>query len=534
MYNFRDTTTSNLVDPLLPAEAMNWGGEFLENIIPGYRTLAVDGREVAITEYTTSEISAFDGSQLITKKNSARIITVYYQLIADSVKSFRDSFNELNRVLNKKENILYFNDEPDKYFKGIKTNAMQVPTGLNAITSSYEIYCPDPYKYSNSSSTFLASLNSENVLAMEVTNNGADDAELSFDATMTSDNGFLGVVGPLGAFEVGNAAEVDGHTYQRTDVVAKNHLRPSDEQNWELNSTKAKTYYPIAVSGIPNRFGEGSFNWTAGSEGPTPVFPNNPNECWVGPTLYRDIPVNSNGENTGNFEAMWRCNFKTQTPKESIREEFNLVNGDQVVAAIVLRDSSNTKTEAKFELMCYTPEGTKYYQGGSIDLKKATGSWFDVRVSRVGSAITFRLTQIRKLGTNDNVAQYNWQYQKKFTVAEMADVPITGTTYWPHAKWNNSAVPKLNSKGESITNFVFRWINVDKWADDPNRYSADDVLHYDGTTGKFYVNQLLAMNDIIQGSVDLRIPPGTWYVEFYYSDFAETPIVTGTLRERWL
>ena len=427
-----------------------------------------------------------------------------------------------------------FGDEPDKY-------VMAIPDGDTNVDEKHFFgygtivwVIPTGYSESVSESQYIANLNSDGVLMIEIENNGTETTELSFDATMTSDNGFLGVVGPLGAFEVGNAAEVDGHTYQRTDVVAKNSLRPADQANWELNSTKAKTYYPIAVSGIPNRFGEGSFNWTAGSEGPTPVFPNNPTECWVGPTLYRDIPVNSNGENTGNFEAMWRCNFKTQTPKESIREEFNLVNGDQVVAAIVLRDSSNTKTEAKFELMCYTPEGTKYYQGGSIDLKKATGSWFDVRVSRVGSAITFRLTQIRKLGTNDNVAQYNWQYQKKFTVAEMADVPITGTTYWPHAKWNNAAVPKLNSKGESITNFVFRWINVDKWADDPNRYSADDVLHYDGTTGKFYVNQLLAMNDIIQGSVDLRIPPGTWYVEFYYSDFAETPIVTGTLRERWL
>lgn len=493
------------------------------------------GRNTPNRQNTTQSFGNSNGSDFISGRFTEKIIGLPVYGNTNDLTLLKNTINGMINVDGPKP--LTFSDRPNEVWYGIIDTDCSLVRSLDyrqEVSGNLNFLIPAGMAFAKDEKEFIANLNSDGVLMMEIENNGTETTELSFNATMTSDNGFLGVVGPLGAFEVGNAAEVDGHTYQRTDVVAKNHLRPSDEPNWELNSTKAKTYYPIAVSGIPNRFGEGSFNWTAGSEGPTPVFPNNSTECWVGPTLYRDIPVNSSGENTGNFEAMWRCNFKTASPKEMIREEFNLVNGDQVVAAIILRDSNNTKTEAKFELMCYTPDGTKYYQGGSIDLKKATGSWFDVRVSRVGSAITFRLTQIRKLGTNDNVAQYNWQYQKKFTVAEMADVPITGTTYWPHAKWNNAAVPKLNSKGESITNFVFRWINVDKWADDPNRYSADDVLHYDGTTGKFYVNQLLAMNDIIQGSVDLRIPPGTWYVEFYYSDFAETPTIVGKLRERWL
>lgn len=534
MYNFKDTNDKKIAEASLPAEAMNWDGVFLEKIIPGYRTLAIEGREIANTEFKTTEIDAFDGSMVVTKKNSSRIITVFYQLISKNNAEFRERFNKLNTILSKKEAKFYFNDEADKYFVGIKSNATQVPTGRNSITSSYDIYCADPYKYSVIPKQLQANLD-EGILKMQVNNEGAETAELSFEATMTSDNGFLGVVGPLGAMEFGSIEELDGHSYQKTDIVAKNSLRPGDQSNWELNSAKAGTVYPIAVSGIPNRFGEGSFKWNVGSEGPEPVYPANTTACWVGPTLYRDIPKNSNNDNIKNFEAIWRCNFKTTKVKEAIREEFNLMSGNKVVASIVLRDSMQEKIEGKFEVAVLLPDGTKFQQSGTIDLKKATGSWYDVRISRIGSKVTFRISQIKKLGSGDEVAQSNWQYQKMFTLPDFENIPITGTTYWPHTKYLNAAVPPLNSKKESITNFVFRWINVDKWSDDPNRYTTGDVLAYDGTTGKFYVNEVLSMNDIIIGSTDLKIPPGFWIVEFHYSNFGKTPPnIVGTLRERWL
>lgn len=79
------------------------------------------------------------------------------------------------------------------------------------------------------------------------------------------------------------------------------------------------------------------------------------------------------------------------------------------------------------------------------------------------------------------------------------------------------------------------WWASKGFVDTANRWTTDDVLKYNGTTGKFYVNDVLSMGDIIQGSTDLKIPPGVWTVEFYYSDFGKTPPnIIGTLRERWL
>ena len=55
MYNFIDTTESQS-GGTLPSEALNFDGEYIENLIPGYRTLYVSGREVIDTELLTDEV----------------------------------------------------------------------------------------------------------------------------------------------------------------------------------------------------------------------------------------------------------------------------------------------------------------------------------------------------------------------------------------------------------------------------------------------------------------------------------------------
>ena len=52
-----------LTSPLegMPTEAMNIGGKFLEDIIPGYRTLNVQGRELFETNNEYSQLGIRDG-----------------------------------------------------------------------------------------------------------------------------------------------------------------------------------------------------------------------------------------------------------------------------------------------------------------------------------------------------------------------------------------------------------------------------------------------------------------------------------------
>lgn len=147
MYNFVDTIeyTSEAV---LPAEAMSFNGEYIENLIDGYRTLYVKGRDTLSPEIEIGEVGVRDGAYLKNKRFPARIITIGYQLLAETNTAFRSKFNALNDLLNTEDAELIFADEDDKYFIGTVQGFSDVPEGRNSITSEFEIICTDPFKYS--------------------------------------------------------------------------------------------------------------------------------------------------------------------------------------------------------------------------------------------------------------------------------------------------------------------------------------------------------------------------------------------------
>ena len=99
MYDFIDVTEIQS-GTNLPSEALQINGEYIENIISGYRTLYVSGREALSPELATLETGIRNGSMLQSKRYPARTIIVGYKLEADSNKAFRDAYNQLNSILN--------------------------------------------------------------------------------------------------------------------------------------------------------------------------------------------------------------------------------------------------------------------------------------------------------------------------------------------------------------------------------------------------------------------------------------------------
>ena len=147
MYNFIDVNeVSEAV--VLPSEALQINGEYIEDLIPGYRTLTVSGREALSPELSYFNTGVRDGSVIQNKRFPARIIKVAYQLIAESNEAFRDAYNKLASILNVDNAELIFNDEPDVFFTGTPSTIGEVEPGKNAVTGEFEIFCADPFKYS--------------------------------------------------------------------------------------------------------------------------------------------------------------------------------------------------------------------------------------------------------------------------------------------------------------------------------------------------------------------------------------------------
>lgn len=147
MYNFIDVTEIS-EGASMPSEALKINGQYIEYLIPGYRTLTVSGREALSPEVTTYETGVRDGSILKGKRYPARTIRIAYQIRANTSEDFRAAYNKLASILNVENAELIFNDEPDKYFIGTPSQIGEVSPGRNCVTGEFDILCLDPFKYS--------------------------------------------------------------------------------------------------------------------------------------------------------------------------------------------------------------------------------------------------------------------------------------------------------------------------------------------------------------------------------------------------
>lgn len=178
MYNFVDTVEHSSSAGTLPAEAVSVNGKYIENVIQGYRTMYVTGRELLESEIKEQQIGYTDGTEYKGKRNVSRVITVTYRLMANTPEAFRQRFNALNLVLNQEQMKFVFNDEPDKYFIGTKSTIDEVPGGRLNVISSFDIYCADPYKYSVVEKTFNAAKNSSGIMEATIVNNGTEAVQI--------------------------------------------------------------------------------------------------------------------------------------------------------------------------------------------------------------------------------------------------------------------------------------------------------------------------------------------------------------------
>ena len=133
---------------ILPTEAVSINGQYIENVLDGYRTLYTKGRESLGAELNTYSVGTADGEKFKNKRYPARELTVGFQLIADNAEDFREKFNNLNNLLSLDEADFIFHDEEDKFFSGYPIMNAEVEAGENSVKGEWKIYCAYPFKRS--------------------------------------------------------------------------------------------------------------------------------------------------------------------------------------------------------------------------------------------------------------------------------------------------------------------------------------------------------------------------------------------------
>lgn len=155
-YNFRKLDKdSNFDNDLLPSEAMSfyWDKEkqyvYLEDLIDGYQTLQVTGREILPYKVTEETPPGMDGSLLESVHLPTRDIDIKYRLLSEDANDFRQKYNKLMFFLSNNELTFNFRDEPKYFYKGVLSGA-DTPDGGNLDTvSSFTLHCQSPWKFSN-------------------------------------------------------------------------------------------------------------------------------------------------------------------------------------------------------------------------------------------------------------------------------------------------------------------------------------------------------------------------------------------------
>ena len=234
MYNFIDVTeVSDSV--ILPSEALKINGEYIENLISGYRTLNVSGREALSPEIESFTTGIRDGSQLKNKRFPERVIVVTYQIKAENNGDFREAYNQLGKILNVENAELIFMDEQDKFYIGTPCFIDEVEPGRNAVVGKFEILCTDPFKYSvleyeaQPSADFSGILIDYNgtyksfpVLEADFFNETevAEDGETAVDLTGNGECGYVAFfTEDEKIIQLGDPEEVDAETFAKSQTM---------------------------------------------------------------------------------------------------------------------------------------------------------------------------------------------------------------------------------------------------------------------------------------------------------------------------
>lgn len=149
MYNFKDTI-DRILTPDRSSFALIVDGVNFEERWPEFRTLRVDGRDLAEYDITSTAAPSFDGEIYEDSLLTSRELKVTYQIRAASSDRLRRIYEEMNAFFFTRRIAKFsFADDPNFYFVGGFAVNNPPPEDKNVVVGDMTVRCPQPYKYSN-------------------------------------------------------------------------------------------------------------------------------------------------------------------------------------------------------------------------------------------------------------------------------------------------------------------------------------------------------------------------------------------------
>lgn len=315
-----------------------------------------------------------------------------------------------------------------------------------------------------------------------VTNPGSYRSWPIIRALMNGENGLVAIANENeGLLQFGNPDDIDTAPGVRTDKVLSLDMRNQGSQ-FELNSPKAKPDYPDFLwdPATPNKQA-GTIDWARNPEAASPVWPDNSDAVWAGPSLYKEIPKNSANRADGTF--LWRNRVGFQPTKTtSGRVTFTLQNDtDGPILSVILRDSSRTKEEFIVEFWAFG----EILKSVTLDRKQWTGRFWEASIERTGDMqVTFKFSQIKEFSGEGIIAARSEVFPA--TTPALTGVNIDALVCW-FQKWGDDPTNKF-ALYMDWTDSKFYWTNEEVATNIPNLFDDGDLVEIDTAARKVYIN----------------------------------------------
>lgn len=504
MYKFLDTIEVS-ESVYLPSEALKINGEYIENLIPGYRTLHVSGREALSPEVDSYETGIRDGSMIKSKRYPARIITVTYQLIAASNTAFREAYNKLGSILDVADAELIFRDEQDKFFTGTPSAIGEVEPGRNAIIGEFEILCADPFKYSTEEYE-VSAVNSEESddsafsgKVFQLYNNGTyksfpiftvnfySESETSEDGTTSTaltgagDCGFVAFFNDDGkVIQIGDPEELDGDDgYQESQTLVNQGFKSAwgIAQNYWLENVAMNLPYDEVQTGS---LGLGASGNAEGEMYLCAIdYGVSGDRC--GPSVTRTIPADDAGDvGASNFTLTYWQKIAASSGSQGRQEVgvsyaflSGVKNNERVIVAGV-RVAKYAIGSNAGKISFYV--NNKMLDEEKIDLGYGNEYFGDKRactITKTGNEVVFNVGGVQRAFLCSD---------EEFSELMATEITFTFMKY--------SSYEPIAYNGLYSAKFVKH--NCDTFRNVPNKFGADDVLEADCSTGEIYLNDIEA------------------------------------------
>lgn len=505
MYSFTDTNEAK-TQKVLPSEAMFVNGEALEDLVEGYRTLGVSGRELLESEIESLRRGRSNGEKFKYKRNPSRVIEVSYLLIAKSNDHFRQAFNELSRILNQEEMTLLFNDEKDKYFVGSLAGIGDVPKGTNSVVGTFQIYCSDPFKYANQTNMFTTQ---SDLLTLE--NKGTYKSYPILEATMPADNGVVAFINQHGKIlQFGNPDELNEEPYVGSDrviwdTVMVTHAEQS--RGWKTNEYQFTGLWNgterLNANGT-RRFGNDSgygfvevADYGAGTQG------------FRGITYGRKLsPDNAGNVGAKHFESRHGVWFETTNINQTgiFITELRDAAGNALCSVVFYKlSASNNTAVIRINVRGHVRE--ERFQPTAWNIYSRKGREFSI--VKEGNLLRMHIGGIANGG-----------FIHTIRLDEIRDMEVTDVVYYIGTPIQGNPLRFMR-----LTHSTFRKDNANLLRNVENLFGEGDVLRIDCKDGTATVNgiEMLGLGSLGNNWEDFFLDPGINQIQCIASSWAQRP-----------